>query len=81
MSSIVATREHRASTGGVEVIHPLGGWAGPRVESASSPPRIVRSVPEDDLGPARGIGLALIAGTCMWVGLVWGAVTLVSRFL
>lgn len=80
MRSTMAAGQRHARSRTAEAIQPAD-WIATRVETASSPPpRIVRALPEDDLGPARGIGLALIAGTCIWGGLVWGAVALVSRF-
>lgn len=58
-----------------------GGWNGSRIGMASAPPpRIVRAVPEGDLDAARGISVALLGGLLIWVGVGWGASSLLARF-
>mgnify|MGYP003573040442 CR=1 FL=1 len=58
-----------------------GGWNGPHIGIARKSPRPGRAEQHDELAAARGIGVALIAGACIWVGVVWGAASLLARFV
>ncbi len=40
-----------------------------------------RTKPRDDLRTARGIFVAVVAGTAIWVAIGWGAMTLIERLI
>jgi hypothetical protein len=77
-SSIIASKT-KAPVATAEAVHP-GGWNGHRLGIASEPPRIVRAEPEHGLEAARGIGVGLIVGGCLWLGLAWVAIAVLTRF-
>ena len=79
MRSSMASRALSGSAVTADEVAP-GKWeTRPPVETPKLPARFQR-LPGDELGAARGIGLAMLAGIAMWAGVGFGAAALVARY-
>ena len=80
MGSTMAVRTMPATAVAAEEAE-HGNWQiAPLIAEAAPAPSRLDSMSTDQLGPARGIGLAVLAGIFIWAGLGWSAATVVTRF-